>query len=630
MKVKTHLLSLIRSPIKTGLTFLLLTVASFLFLYNLAEYSTSLGEYNEAKGYYEGVLTVGANGATNRKGFADRFLTTDPTNPGRVFERFSYEDWHQENLELDTVESLSGLAHISRVEKRYMTAGVSSEYLRLDSDQKFFSYAARCILVATIEQCEDFFYGTGSYPGLAKDGFKCLKIRDVELLAGNPAWVEDFRDFSILMLLVDDEYRDQYVNLFWNDYPSRNAMSSVDPQLFPEDYEQLKPGNRYVFVLRNIATQGFDADGHTEGDYGPIHSFVFGDDSIINWWPCITDVTDLSDGWLETDDFAFLRELIEVTNNDLHTFDVVYGDDMASIRRVAEGRIVCDDGRFITFSDSGQPVCVVNVDVLASYGLSVGDTITLDLGNYLCEQYAPLGAVASNRKRHATEFTRQTFTIIGAWSDLNEGEHVERDLYWSYSNNAIFVPSAFLPSSADLSAHAFKPGEISFVIENAEEILPFMEDELPKIEANTIDLEFSDGGWTNVAEDLMRARELALVKLLIFSGAAVFALVLTVWLFIGRKKREYGILRALGMPQDKAAGRLFIPFLLLGLVSVVFGLLTSWVVIARHLTLSEASTLGLICMGALGFLALLALIAFGGILLISRKSILTLTQEVRK
>ena len=90
-------------------------------------------------------------------------------------------------------------------------------------------------------------------------------------------------------------------------------------------------------------------------------------------------------------------------------------------------------GRFITPEDAGQPVCVVNVDLLETYGLKVGDSITLDLGNYLSEQYAPLGAVAVTRGRQNTAYTEQTFTIIGSWRDLNEGNHVFRDRFWCSS-----------------------------------------------------------------------------------------------------------------------------------------------------------------------------------------------------
>ena len=130
-----------------------------------------------------------------------------------------------------------------------------------------------------------------------------------------------------------------------------------------------------------------------------------------------------------------------------------------------------------------------------------------------------------------------------------------------------------------------------------------------------------------MGEDLLRARSLSLVKLLIFSAAALFALILTVWLFIGRKKREYGILRALGMPRGEAGRSLLIPFLILGLVSAVLGLLTARIVTARQLGTGHVPAgPGLFLLGALGFLVLLVLLSFVGLLLVRRRSILELVQ----
>ena len=131
----------------------------------------------------------------------------------------------------------------------------------------------------------------------------------------------------------------------------------------------------------------------------------------------------------------------------------------------------------------------------------------------------------------------------------------------------------------------------------------------------------------------MQSRRLALVKLLIFSGAALFALVLTVWLFIGRKEREYGILRALGMPRGEAGNRLVIPFLILGLVSAVLGLAAARIITARQLMAEAAhapASFSLFLLGTLGFLVLLALVALIGLLLVRRKSILELVQEKQK
>ena len=630
-----HIRTLYRSPLKSALTLLLLAAAAFLFLYNLSEYSVSSREYREARDRYEGVLTLDSAPLPmeHMNPLFDFFLHTDSTNPANTYGTAAYSDFHQPDFDEETAAMLEGLKHISRIERRYMTAGVSPDYMRLDTDFKMFPYYARCVLAAEIKNIEPIISDSALMFGksLVKEGLLSLKLTDWELLGGDPECLWGLEDQQVEIWASDDGAKGQGDRIAYTDFSTRCLFLVLDPDLFLSDVEKLEEGRRYVFILRNDRTDGYD--GSPSPEDGLIHMFFFGDDFRKGWWPYITDITDLPEGWLDTEEFAPLRELIQVTNDDVHTFDVVYGDDMAAIRRAADGRIVCDEGRFLTPADAGQPVCVVNTDLLEAYGLHVGDSITLDLGNYLCEQYAPLGAVAVTRGRHSTAFTRQTFTIAGAWRDLNEGKHAQRDLYWCYSNNAIFVPSAFLPDCVNQDTYASKPGEISFVVGNAEEITAFVEEGLPRVEAMGLSCQFSDGGWLQIADELIQGKNLALVKLLIFSAAALFALILTVWLFIGRKKREYGILRALGMPKGEAGGRLYVPFLLLGFLAAVLGLLVSRIVTLRQLAAASeeagahapASFL-LFLLGALGFLAVLAFAALVGLALIRRKSVLELVQ----
>ncbi len=653
MKLGKHVLSLVRSPLKTALTLLLLAAAAFLFLYNLSEYSVADREYREARDKYEGVLTVEEQPMTDNSSVFDLFLLTDETGRTRQYgEPFNdsldlnliYEEQHQQSLGEDLIETLSVLPHVSRVERRYLTAGVSPDYVRLDKDQIFFPYDYRCVIEATVK----YRYTSNLLPSYHAtrpftDTVENLILEDVELLAGDPAWLwniltkQDYEQVNVFFYTRLEEYRDVFYYDFELDYAKRCCMLNLDNYLYSGEADFVRPGGRYVFVLRNyIYTRQTSPQVEEKGMYPDDYfkTFYLGDDTVADWWPYFTDVTGLPENWLEGEEYADLRELIQVTNEDVHTFDVVYCDDMAAQRRTAEQRIVCEEGRFLTPADAGQPVCVVNVDLLDACGLKVGDSITLDLGNYLSEQYAPLGAVASTRGRQNTEYTTQSFTIIGAWRDLNEGKHPFRDRYWCWSDNAIFVPTSFLPECRNAEGHEFKPSEVSFVVGNAEEIEAFVEECLPLVEAMGLTYQFSDNGWLLVARDLMRARGLALTKLLIFTGAAVFALVLTVWLFIGRKKREYGILRALGMGQGEASNRLLIPFLLLGLLSAVLGLLAARIVTGVQLAASEtahvSASIGLFLLGAAGFLVLLAVMAYAGILLIRRESILALTQEKQK
>ena len=644
MKLRAHFQSLYRRPLKTILTLLLLAAAAFLFLYNLGEYNVSDREYREARDKYEGVLTVEEQSVPDNPSFYDYFLMTDETNPGNSYDQ-KYEDNHHQSIGEDIISKLSALPYISRVEKRYLTAGVSPAYIRLDTDQHVFPYFARCILVATVK----YRYQTSMFnaPQLVKqytphiENLEYITLEDVELLAGDLSWLHGQEQQTLYVQTIKEEYREDHREVFSSDIPGvRLNMHSMDNVIYSGDADLLQPGRRILMVLRNNSVdQAIAPTEEFKGVYpeGYMHQLDVGDDSLIDWWPYFVDVTDLPENWLEQDEYADLRELIRVTNEDVHTFDVVYGDDMAAQRRVAEGRMVCKEGRFITPADAGQPVCVVNVDVLNAYGLKVGDSITLDLGNYLSEQYAPLGAVAVTRGRQNTEYTTQIFTIIGSWRDLNEGSHVFRDRFWCWSNNAIFVPSAFLPKCRNAEGHEFKPGEISFVVGDAETILSFVQECLPQVEAMGLTYVFSDGGWLQIGENLMQSRSIALVKVFIFAGAAIFALILTVWLFIGRKKREFAIFRALGMPQGEASGRLYVPFLMLGCLATILGAAAARMFSLQQLAKADQSAETgaeitrhipagplLYILGGLGFLALLALLAWLGILLIRSKSILEL------
>ena len=579
------------------------------------------------------------------------FLFTGDGNKAEDFGYRSYEYYHQKSLGAELVEKLGSLPYISRVEKRYLTAGVSPGYYRLDTDNNYFHYAGRCVLTATVEaRFHDHAYSKDVW-NMYREHFpesesvENVIIKDVELLAGDPAWLWDivkkqnYELHDVFIQVIREEYRepeDGSITFTWrNGVGSRSDVYAQVNHIFLEDAAVLQEGHRYVMVLRKkdaeeyVSAADEEKDLYRDYDQKFFNGFNVGDDSILGWWPYFVDITDLPEDWLEQDEFADLRELIRVTEDDVHTFDVVYCDDMAAQRRVSESRMICEEGRFLTPADAGQPVCVVSTDFLEMSGLSVGDTLTLDLGNYLSEQYAPLGAVASTRGRQNTEYTTQTFTIVGAWRDLNEGKHVYQDWFWCWSNNAIFVPTSFLPDCRNGSGHEFKPSEVSFIVGNAEDISAFVEECLPRVEALGLTYQFSDGGWLQIGESLMQSRKLALVKLLIFAAAALFALVLTVWLFIGRKKRDYGILRALGMEKGEAGNRLYVPFLLLGLVSTLLGLAVSRLVTARQLAAEAAhapAPMTLFLLGALGFLALLALLAFAGLLLIRRKSILELVQ----
>ena len=98
-------------------------------------------------------------------------------------------------------------------------------------------------------------------------------------------------------------------------------------------------------------------------------------------------------------------------------------------------------------------------------------------------------------------------------------------------------------------------------MEDSGEIIPFINESLPLVKELGVTFQFADGGWSQYEPQLRTAQTLALTKLLIFSAAALLSILLTVYLFVARRKQDYAIQRALGTPKSKAFNSLFLPLM---------------------------------------------------------------------
>ena len=641
--------TLLRSPVKTALTVLLLAVAAFLLLDNLSSYAMQTEAIKQAEEKVEGVLTV-ERSLVNRPadGTDTKFLFTDPTCPGQSYwESLSYENRHHEALTAADLKALEALPYIDAVDKRYMTAGVSETYRRHDGPMANYGYMDRLVIEATVGSYENIT-DNPSFTIHPDDGARILYLEDVKLLAGDAATLEFMKkiqrnQIELFVFAMPEKYigSDPNIEMFCG---GGDTVNCYDYDINRDQMLAIQQDRRYVFVVRaprNLAEESFSL------------GFFLGDDSRKDWWPYVTDVTDLPENYLETDEFAPLRELIQVTNDDLHTFDVVYTDDMASIRRVARDQLTLEQGRFLGPADEGQPLCVVSENFLERSGLGIGDTVTLRLGNHLMEQFQPLGALAVTRGRYADQWTEQSFTIVGSWKDSadrrwQEHEHYsfystgswqEQDPYWAYSDNSIFVPASFLPADCDVENHLFRPAEVSFLVRDPDKLGAFAEECLPLVEELGLKYAWNDGGWPIIAEKLAQTRALTRMKLLIFAAAALLAAGLTVYLFLYRRRMEYAVLRALGSPRSKAAKALWLPLMALGVIAEALGSAAAWLRsgAAAQRSAAEFAEAGLEAMpeahfgvyllGAAGLLAVISLLS--GLLLraLGKRSPLALLQD---
>ncbi len=645
---------LLRSPVKTALTVLLLAVACFLLLDNLSSYSMQTQAMREAEEKVEGVLTVERSQVLRPADASNtEFLFTDPTSQETSYYLYvRNERVHHEALSEDDLAALESLPYIDAVDKRYMTAGISEDYARLDGPLSYYSYTDRVILEATVNGFEDFQNNAEKRPSYTinpDDGNRIFYLKDVVLLAGSRSALEQLEKLqksgiSLFIFAMPEKYIGVEPDITMYNGGGGYVVDCYDYDINREQLLSVQKNRRYVFVVR--APRAIAEGQKNQG-------FLMGDDSRKGWWPYITDVTDLPENYLETEDFAPLRQLIQVTNDDLHTFDVVYTDDMASIRRVARNQLAVVRGRLLNPEDTGKAVCVVSERLLTENGLNLGDTVTLQLGNYLMEQYQPLGALAVTRGRYAGEWTEQTFTIVGTWQDSSdrhwqEQEHYnyysigtwqDQDPYWAYSDNTVFVPTSFLPAGCDTENHSFRPGEVSFIVHDADKVGAFAEECLPMVEEMGLQYAWNDGGWPLISEKLAETKALSRMKLLIFSAAALLAVGLTLYLFLHRRRREYAILRALGAPRWAAAKTLWLPLMILAVIAVVIGTGLAWLrsdaaaaksaadFAEAGLEAMPSADIGVYLLGAIGLLLAVALLAALYLRALGKRSPLALLQD---
>ena len=105
---------LLRSWKKSLLTTLVLAIATFLFLYNLAGYVLQRKTEELAEQNYRGILTI-EHSMVKQMGLPQAsaaFLLTDSTNPGETYGRSTNESTHHEPFTKEEVEQIAALPYV--------------------------------------------------------------------------------------------------------------------------------------------------------------------------------------------------------------------------------------------------------------------------------------------------------------------------------------------------------------------------------------------------------------------------------------------------------------------------------------------------------------------------------------
>jgi len=624
MRPTLSLKTLFRTPFKTAITFLLVAAASFALFSRVADYAVTVREMSRIKNSYHG--TVEFDNDMPKSQFY-KYSNLPPSLGISGFGTSWFAGYRTpQSLAAEQINAFSSLPEAT-VETRYMTGGIINDYRRLNprySDEYDwgYDYTARFVFEGTFVDCSESLLNNN----------RSFKFTDIKNLAGD-AYTEDGGTVTVLAGALTNDYGGSisfdvqagtfslpvrfatdddsiYANTFT---PESNSIFLLDGQHFEKDFiDGLKSGERYIFIGRYVPNT-YKADSYTalveelrqnllhgvnlkiidmledeseftvipleelieneEKNYGERYAedlrklisgeniMRLGDQDTFDYVPSVFEKSD-------SGNLTKAMEIADITNQDLHTFDIVYTDNMAAIPRFNEKKMTITDGRAITAQDTDS--CVVSQYFFDTYGLKIGDTLTVELGDKLFEQNAGIGAISYIPERKWSPVKTVELKIAGVYLDIDPQNERNMSLYRGYSPNTIFVSTELLPITPP-PEHEFKPGEASMFINNIDDIDAFLKKAEPLAAELGLKLNFSDGGWSKVKDGINASVKTSLINALLFIFAAALALVLSAYLYIGRKKKDYAIMRALGTPRNKSRNALALPLAALTVFAVPVG-----------------------------------------------------------
>jgi len=301
-----------------------------------------------------------------------------------------------------------------------------------------------------------------------------------------------------------------------------------------------------------------------------------GDFDTYDYCPSFLELTD-------AENIAKAKELIDITNQDAHTFDMVYTTNMAAIPRFNEKSMTITEGRAITAQDNNTNICVISKYLADAYGLKLGDKLNIGLGDKLFEQYAQMGAIAYVPERRWNVTKIEELEIVGVYKDIDSQERRQSDMYMGYSPNTIFLPLSLLPVEIP-AEHEIKPGEFSLFIQNADDYEKIMATAEPLAVETGIKLRASDGGYANVKDSINESKKTSVITMSLYIFAAALALTLSAYLYIVRGKKTYAIMRTLGTSVNKSRNALLLPLGVLVAVAVPLGGIIGLVYTSNEMT----------------------------------------------
>ncbi len=635
MRPKLSVVTLFRSPLKTLVTFVLLAATSFAFVSRGMEYAATNRMISNVEEHY---TAVGTLVCTERK-YLD-FFSADPSILKALYGD-AYMDALQyycpiDNEARDLVLSSEyvkggGVRHVAggiipegQQNATEPAARSAEEDLWLDCAVVEVKCLAGPKVVREVDGVEQVTYGLTFYE------VERLIAGDAELYPEGVTPKFEVREWGNVPAMAEPEYT--------------FALTGFSGD---GEYDSIETGRRYLMVLEPYPGTSIENG-----------SCLMQDSTCVPPWPWtlpfrLVDLTEQEEQTGSDDYSAYLdNDFVRMMDRNQHTQELVYTSDMSLLPRFHDGSLYISDGRMISPEDAGR-VCVINAEYAERNGLGVGDTITFDVepdtmgygGEVLArEAYYPDAyfSLGAPRTEYGFEPKSVTYEVVGIWSeppreDGAAASGADTDAL-RYMRNTVFVPEETYPWPSETEPLCF-PSTFGFELRSPGDVTAIESELGDGLEALGYKLLIDDMGYAGIDGTLRTMRTGALIGFIAMAAALLLSLALTAYLFILRRKNEYGIMRALGVPSRGANRSLLIGLFVLGVSATAVGCAAAMLTMRSIVTdialkLAEAtggaisvsvSPLSALPYGA-GVLALLLVFAEAGLRQIGRRPPLALLQ----
>lgn len=267
--------------------------------------------------------------------------------------------------------------------------------------------------------------------------------------------------------------------------------------------------------------------------------------------PTIVRLSGTAEEYLASEEGLIWREALQNININNHSFPVIGVDNLSYIADFLRGSANIEIGRSFTDNeiDNGSNVCVISDTLARNNGLTIGDTI--DLQFYDNDENLPyqinISTGSGNTNPTANYYfanttplyEAETYTIVGIYNRGADWVASEENLY-AFTPNTIFVPKDSIPCEMEYGIHAFFR---TFVLENGlSESFAYEARSQGYAEMFT----YYDNGYSAIAENLQKYRDLSKWSLLIGGMAYIAILALFLILYPAQQSRTLAIMGSLG------------------------------------------------------------------------------------